>query len=55
MKVEFIERDEGFLIVPVKPLEESFGEGGKGMLEVARELEEREAERLHDESELLRS
>jgi len=53
MKVEFIEREDGFLIVPIKPLEESFGDGGKEMLEIARELhEERRAERIHDESEI---
>ena len=53
MKVMFVETEKGVLMIPIKPLEESFGDGGKKMLEVAAEIsEERRREEEHDRSEL---
>ncbi|MEM2156824.1 MAG: AbrB/MazE/SpoVT family DNA-binding domain-containing protein [Candidatus Jordarchaeales archaeon] len=53
MKVKFVRVGEGFLIVPVKPLRDSFGDGGEAMNRVACEIaEERRREREHDDAEL---
>jgi len=53
MKIKFIETEKGFLIVPIKTLEQSFGDGGKAMLEIAKEIaSSRKKERIHDDKEI---
>lgn len=38
MKIKFIETEKAFLIAPIKTLEQSFGDGGKAMLEIVKEI-----------------
>lgn len=53
MKIKFVETEKGFLIVPIKPFEQSFGDGGKAMLEIAKEIaDSRKRERIHDDMEI---
>ena len=50
--LEFVESELGIVLVPIKPLKESFGIDGDIVREITKEIEEdRKRERIHDDNE----
>ena len=50
--LEFVESELGIVLVPIKPLKESFGIDGDIMREIAKEIGvDRKRERIHDDNE----
>ena len=51
-RLEFVESELGIVLLPIKPLKESFGIDGDVMKEIAKEIGgDRERERIHDDNE----